>query len=74
LQQDQPTQEPLFSAQPVSGPVECLGLSFAHDAGRRAYFPDKLRAHLADPAFRQIEGFPLGSDEDILRLLAGARG
>lgn len=51
-----------------SGPVECLGLTFDNDAARRAYFTEKLREKLQDPAFRQIEGFPLGSDEDILAL------
>lgn len=51
-----------------SGPVECLGLTFDNDAARRAHFTEKLREKLQDPAFRQIEGFPLGSDEDILAL------
>ncbi len=49
-------------------PVECLGLTFENDEARRAYFLDELRKKLQDPAFRQIAGFPLGSDEDILRL------
>ena len=48
--------------------VECLGLTFPSDAARRAYFTDRLREQLRDPAFRTIEGFPLGSDEDILAL------
>jgi len=50
------------------GPVICLGLTFPDDAARRAYFTDRLREHLQDPAFRQIEGFPIGADEDILAL------
>jgi hypothetical protein len=52
----------------VVGPVECLGLTFADDAARREHFLALLREQLQDPAFRQIEGFPIGSDEDILAL------
>jgi len=50
------------------GPVECLGMTFESDEARRAYFLERLREKLADPAFRATEGFPLGADEDILRL------
>lgn len=49
-------------------PVECLGLTFDNDQARRAYFLDKLREKLKDPAFRAIEGFPIAEDEDILAL------
>ncbi|MDD4518950.1 MAG: DNA methyltransferase, partial [Limnochordia bacterium] len=35
---------------------------------RREYFREKLRQKLEEPEFRQIEGFPIGSDEDILAL------
>jgi DNA modification methylase len=52
----------------ASAPVECLGLTFANDTERRTYFLDKLREKLLDPEFRQIEGFPIGADEDILAL------
>lgn len=48
--------------------VECLGLTFDNDAARRAYFTEKLREQLKDPAFRAIEGFPIADDEAILRL------
>lgn len=51
-----------------SGPVECLGLSFESDEARREYFTERLREKLQDPEFRAIEGFPIGSDEDILAL------
>ena len=51
-----------------NGPVECLGMSFENDAARREYFLDKLRERLKDPEFRKTEGFPKGSDEDILAL------
>jgi len=55
-------------AAPPSGPVTCLGMEFADDDARRAYFTERLREHLQDPAFRAIEGFPLGEDEAILAL------
>jgi len=50
------------------GPVECLGMTFPNDEERRSYFLEKLREKLKDPEFRKIEGFPIGSDEDILAL------
>lgn len=48
------------------GPVVCLGREFENDEARRAYFRDELRRRL--PELRQIEGFPIGSDDDIIRL------
>jgi len=51
-----------------TGPVECLGMTFQNDEERRRYFLEKLREKLKDPEFRNIEGFPIGSDEDILAL------
>jgi DNA modification methylase len=51
-----------------SGPVECLGMTFPNDEERREYFLEKLREKLQDPEFRKIEGFPIGTDEDILTL------
>jgi len=51
-----------------AGPITCLGLTFASDAERRAHFTALLAEKLKDPAFRQIEGFPIGTDEDILAL------
>lgn len=50
------------------GPVECLGMTFASDEERRSYFTERLREKLQNPEFRKIEGFPIGNDEDILRL------
>lgn len=64
-------QEPLtpYEAEPAaSKPVTCLGRTFASEAERRAFFRARLKEHLADPAFRQIEGFPIGDDEAILDL------
>ncbi|MGB7296580.1 MAG: hypothetical protein WBC70_13425, partial [Candidatus Aminicenantales bacterium] len=49
-------------------PVECLGMTFPNGEKRREYFLEKLREKLQDPEFRKIEGFPIGSDEDILAL------
>ncbi len=49
-------------------PVECLGMTFENDERRREHFLEKLRQKLKDPEFRKIEGFPIGEDEDILRL------
>lgn len=59
----------LFLNRPgANGPVECLGQTFPSDDARRQHFLTLLRAKLADPAFRKIEGFPLATDEDILAL------
>lgn len=57
-----------YGVKKQDGPVECLGLSFENDYKRREHFLNKLREKLNDPDFRKIEGFPLGSDEDILNL------
>jgi hypothetical protein len=54
--------------QKAAGPVTCLGMTFENDDARRAYFTDELRKKLRDPEFRKIEGFPIGSDEDIVNL------
>ena len=48
--------------------VECLGMTFPNDEARREYFLEKLHEKLKDPEFRKIEGFPIGSDKDILAL------
>jgi hypothetical protein len=49
-------------------PVECLGQVFPNDTARREHFLQLLREKLKDPEFRKIEGFPIGEDEDILRM------
>lgn len=51
-----------------AGPVTCLGKTFASDQARRDYFLALLAEKLKDPEFRKIEGFPIGSDADILNL------
>lgn len=48
--------------------VECLGMTFPNEEARRAYFLEKLREKLKDPEFRKTEGFPIGTDEDILAM------
>lgn len=61
----------LFNLEPKiapAGPVECLGMTFPNDEERRKHFLGILREKLKDPEFRKIEGFPIGSDEDILAL------
>lgn len=52
----------------TSKPVECLGMKFPNDEARREYFIEKLREKLKDPAFRKIDGFPIGEDDDILAM------
>ncbi len=49
-------------------PLTSLGITFENDETRRKHFTEKLREKLQDPEFRKIEGFPIGSDEDILAL------
>ena len=49
-------------------PIECLGMTFPNDEERRKHFLGILREKLKDPEFHKIEGFPIGSDEDILVL------
>lgn len=53
---------------PKSGPVECLGQTFPSDEARREHYLRLLSEKLKDPAFRTVEGFPIGSDENILAL------
>jgi hypothetical protein len=59
----------LFSKhQNVSGPVECLGKHFPNEQARRDHFIKRLAEKLKDPDFRKIDGFPSGSDADIIAL------
>lgn len=48
------------------GPVTCLGITFENDAKRREFFRDELRKKL--PELRLIEGFPVGTDDNIINL------
>ena len=57
----------LFDEQPVtSEPVECLGMTFTSDEARRTHFLQRLKECL--PELRKRPDFPVGEDEDILRL------
>jgi len=55
-------------AAKANQPVACLGMTFENDDARRAHFTKELRKKLKDPEFRKIEGFPIGEDDDILKL------
>ncbi|CAA7615791.1 DNA methyltransferase [Magnetospirillum sp. UT-4] len=55
-------------AKKKAQPVECLGHTFPSDQARREHYLGLLREKLKDPEFLQQPGFPLGKDEDILRL------
>lgn len=65
---DKIEQDILFgeSINTNQGPVECLGMTFANEEARRAYFTEEIRKKL--PELKKIEGFPIGEDEDILAL------
>jgi len=58
----------LHQEKKEAGPVECLELTFENDAARREHFLALLKKKLQDPEFRKYPGFPLGSDEAILRM------
>ncbi|MFC4660779.1 DNA methyltransferase [Oceanobacillus aidingensis] len=47
-------------------PVVCLGMTFNNEDERREYFRNELRRKL--PEMKNIEGFPIGEDEDIIAL------
>jgi hypothetical protein len=52
----------------INGPVECLGQIFSSEQARREHFLKQLAEKLGDPAFRQQEGFPQGTDKAILAM------
>ena len=51
-----------------AGPIECLGQTFSSNKERREHFLKLLTEKLKDPEFRKIDGFPMGTDADILAL------
>jgi len=57
-----------LAAMSAGGSVECIGQTFANDHARREHFLGLLAEKLKDPAFRQQEGFPAGTDEAILAM------
>jgi hypothetical protein len=50
--------------QPQLIPEQPTPQQAAREAERAEYL-ERLREKLAEPEFRQIEGFPIGEDEDI---------
>lgn len=66
------SQEELTSMVPDNlfnqpeNPVICLGMEFPNEEARREYFREELRKQL--PELRKIEGFPIGTDDDIINL------
>jgi DNA modification methylase len=57
-----------FTQSKESRPIECFGQTFSNDEARREHFLMLLAEKLKDPAFRNVEGFPLGTDEAILAM------
>ncbi|WP_075981268.1 DNA methyltransferase [Bacillus massilinigeriensis] len=53
-------------SQTDNGPVVCLGMKFKNHEERREYFRNELRNKL--PELRNLEGFPIGEDKDIIAL------
>lgn len=53
---------------PQGGAVTCLGRDFANEQERRQYFAEELRKFLKTVDRSQFDGFPEGSDEDIILL------
>jgi DNA modification methylase len=47
-------------------PITVLGKTFNSEEERREYFREELRKNL--PELKKMEGFPIGKDEDILKL------
>ena len=61
-------QDNLFDLhqQTDNSPVVCLGIKFENEEARREYFREELRKKL--PELKEIDGFPIGEDEDIIAL------
>ncbi len=56
----------LFNPENQNEPITCLGMTFDSEDARREYFREELRKKL--PELKQIEGFPIGEDDDIINL------
>ena len=61
-----PSEQQTLTSQPKPQPVVCLGITFENDEQRREHFRNELRSRL--PELRKIEGFPIGTDDDIINL------
>jgi DNA modification methylase len=62
------TQGSLDLTTQIANSIECFGQTFIGEEARREHFLKLLAEKLKDPEFRKIEGFPIGTDEDILAL------
>ena len=58
----------LYGSAGRTAAVECLGVAFQDEDARREHFLKLLAEKLKDPAFRNQEGFPQGSDDAILAM------
>jgi len=56
------------TAKKKSSSNYALGRQFSNDDERRNFYLEKLKEKLKDRSFRETEGFPLATDEDILAL------
>lgn len=56
----------MFEAEKENKKITVLGKTFNSEEERRTYFREELRKKL--PELKQMEGFPIGEDEDILNL------
>ncbi len=67
-QEEMERMEPnsLFNPDNQHKPLICLGMTFDSEDARREYFREELRKKL--PELKQIEGFPIGEDDDIINL------
>lgn len=67
-QEEMERMEPnsLFNPDNRNEPVTCLGMTFDSDDARREYFREELRKKM--PKLKQIEGFPIGEEDDIINL------
>ena len=66
MTQEQPVVSLQVQTERDATAVECLGITFASEDERRSYFLERLKEKL--PELREREDFPIGEDEDILRL------
>ena len=61
------TTLPHLGLKSDEGQEVCLGMSFQSAEARRAFFNERLREYLAVDGFRQQPGFPVASDDEIVR-------
>lgn len=64
---DAPRQD-AGKAPPVGDGIEVFGVRFKDENDRREHFKKILAEKLQEPGFREQQGFPVASDDEILRL------